>query len=131
MLKRLLTSYLIPVIGMGAAVLTAAPPAYATSTTTSVGTSGGYTGACTLPACDTGSGCRLTGGGIWDQWYPSHYCDGVLTQGTATCTETFRMCRDIKHYTNSNCTGDILYHEYTYQALCDGDGTAPPGGPGN
>jgi hypothetical protein len=128
-LARSLPLAVLTVAALVGAVLFATPKALSVDTVHYVGTAGPYLGSCSVAQCDTSSGCRSTAE-IWDQWYPGKSCSGALVSngGAYSCLESFRICRIILFYSDSNCTGTYLNREMTYRSMCSGGGEAPPAG---
>jgi len=136
---KLATGYVVPVVAVLAISLTVEPTKAHAASTYSIrndGAIGGYTGSCADFNCDTDSGCRVLNSRIYDAWHIGKRCNGSLITGpggSATCSETNKLCRDIQTWTGSSCTGSIVFDEYTNLSMCDGGGapaaeSTPPGG---
>lgn len=123
-------SLCLPMLSLTTILFCIVPNAYAADTYQFIGKDANYDGNCNMPECNEDPGCRVFSQ-IYDVWYAGYSCTGSEDQG-GSCDQNFRLCREIQHWTNTNCSWPLQYTEWVNQGLCSGGGTPvePPIGGG-
>jgi hypothetical protein len=120
-IDRIAQSLLLPTVALTTLIFCLSNRGFATDTYEFIGKDANYTGPCNVQQCNNNDGCRVTAD-IYDKWYPGYSCNGGENPG-GSCDQDFRLCREITHWDNSNCSGNLEYTEWVNQGLCSGGGT--------
>ncbi len=120
-MRKILASYLTPIVLMGIAVSLQAPHARGATAVYNfyAGFTGTTTGTCDSPQCNTEDGCSWITN-QYNTYYPGNECTGGLGtngQGNA-CVQVLKKCRVQNYYTLSGCAGAISQQNIYWQGGC-------------